>query len=176
MAKVIMGIGFPGAGKTTFLKSFADKYGYVYICPDDIRRELSGDAIDQSKNAEVWGKAYQLTKEAIGEQKTVVFDATFANHNERKKFVEFAHQNGATKVQGVFIDVDLETAKERNENRERIVPEYALERMYDNLQRFYPDLLSDGFDGLFILDENQELIEATKRKEDGEVRREFSAR
>jgi len=37
MKKVIMGIGIPGSGKTTILKEFADKNGYEYICPDDIR-------------------------------------------------------------------------------------------------------------------------------------------
>jgi predicted kinase len=176
MTKIIMGIGMPGAGKTTLLKRFADRHGYAYICPDDIRKEMCGDAMDQSKNTEVWERAHGLVKEAIGDQKTIVFDATFANIDQRRKFVEFAHQNGASKVQGVFVDVDIETAKERNRNRERVLPEYVFERMYDNLQRFYPDLLNDGFDSLFILDENQELIEATKRKENGEARKEFNVR
>lgn len=50
MSKVIVGIGLPGSGKTTALKPFADKNSYIYICPDDIRAELTGNPADQSKN------------------------------------------------------------------------------------------------------------------------------
>jgi predicted kinase len=41
MSKLILGIGLPGSGKTTALKPFAEKNGYIYISPGDIREELS---------------------------------------------------------------------------------------------------------------------------------------
>jgi predicted kinase len=136
MKKVILGIGVPGSGKTTVLKRFAEENEYTYICPDDIRKELAGDAADQSKNREVWIEAYKRTEQELLEGKSVVFDATFANPDQRKDFLHFARQKGAEKIQGVYVDVDLEIAKERNSQRERIVPEHAIQRMHKNLEDF----------------------------------------
>lgn len=53
MKKVIIGVGVPALGKTTVLKPFAEKGGYVYISSDKIRAVLTGDPADQSKNKEV---------------------------------------------------------------------------------------------------------------------------
>ncbi len=79
-----MGIGIPGSGKTTIIKAFADRNNYTYICPDDIRTELTGDPRDQTKNKEVWETARQRVSEAIHQGKTVVVDATFAHAEQRR--------------------------------------------------------------------------------------------
>ncbi len=91
----------PGSGKTTVLKRFADENEYTYICPDDIRQELTGSASDQSKNREVWVEAYKRTEEELLKGKSVVFDATFTNPEQRKDFLSFVRQKGAEKIQGV---------------------------------------------------------------------------
>lgn len=172
MVKLIIGIGTPGSGKTTVMKNFAEKYGYVYICPDDIREELTGSVIDQSKNREVWAEAHKRVKEQFGHGKTVVFDATFTNPEQRKEFLAFARENGAEKIQGVYLDVDLETAKERNEKRERKVPSYVLERMDKSIRDFPPNI-KDGLDSVFTLDEEQELTRAEMKNENEIIQKEF---
>ncbi len=167
-----MSIGLPGSGKTTIIKKFAEKNNYSYICPDDIRAELTGNMADQSKNVEVWVESYKRLRHQLDENKTVVFDATFANQKQRKEFLQFARESGAEKIQGVFLDVPIELAKERNNIRERIVPEYAIDRMYKNLKDFPPET-EDGFDGLFYLDEIGELQEAEVVTENKVIHREF---
>ena len=162
MSKIIMGIGIPGSGKTTALKPFAEKYSYTYICPDDIRIELTGGAIDQSKNSEVWQEAYRRVADSLKEGETVVFDATFAKNIERKNFIRFARENGAEKVQGVFAAVPFEIANERNKSRERIVPEHAMKRMHSSLKED-PPIIEDGFDSVFDINEFQELVRAEKK-------------
>lgn len=104
MTKVIMGIGIPGSGKTTILKKVANDYGYSYICPDDIRLELTGDINDQSKNKEVWEESYRRLEKNLKEGKTVVFDATFAKVSTREECINLAHKFGANKIQGIYID------------------------------------------------------------------------
>jgi len=151
-----MGVGLPGSGKTTALKSFADKNSYVYICPDDIRTELTGNAGDQSKNREVWVEVHKRAADALEKGEDVVFDATFARDSERKNFITFAREHGATKIQGVVADVDFEIASERNKMRDRVVPEHAMERMRSMLSETPPEI-RDGFDSLFIIDEFQRL-------------------
>jgi predicted kinase len=164
MQKVIMGIGIPGSGKTTVLKGFAEKFGYTYICPDDIRKELLGNAIDQSKNREVWSEAYKFVGDALQRGETVVFDATFVTEKIRAEFINFARERGAEKIQGVYLDAPLEVAKERNSGRERVIPEYAMDRMHNNLKK-EPPKINEGFDSIFTLDEQQQLARVEMEKE-----------
>ena len=151
-----MGIGMPGSGKTTALKPFAEKNSYLYLCPDDIRAELTGNPADQSKNREVWAEAHKRVAHALEHGKDVVFDATFTRDSERKNFIAFAREHGATKIQGIVADVSFEIASERNLARDRVVPEHAMERMQKMLLDAPPEI-SDGFDSLFIIDEFQKL-------------------
>ena len=169
---MIMGIGIPGAGKTTTLKPFAEEYSYVYICPDDIRTEMNGNSLDQSNMREVWEEARRRVAENLERGETVVFDATFARDNERKNFIQFARDHGAGKVQGVFAAVSYEIANERNNARERVVPEHAMERMHRMLKN-NPPILEDGFDSVFDMNEFQELTRAEKMNEDEVLTREF---
>lgn len=172
MSKVIIGVGIPGSGKTTALLKLAQEYSYTYICPDNIRQELTGNAADQSKNREVWEEAYQRTADALKKGESIVFDATFANEGQRKDFIKFTKDNGAEKVQGIYAEATLELAKERNRNRERIVPEHAIDRMYESFQQ-YPPTIEDGFDSLFTIDQFQQLQHTEIRKEDRTLSKEF---
>ncbi len=162
MKKVIIGIGIPGSGKTTVLKEFAQKYGYAYICPDDIREEVLGDATDQSKNKEVWAEDHRRMGNFLAQGRTVVFDATFTHANGRKSFLDFARQSGAEKIQGILFDTPLEVAQERNLARERQVPEHAVKRMSDDLSANRP-VIEDGLDSIFTLNEYQQLIDVERR-------------
>jgi predicted kinase len=159
MAKVIMGIGIPGSGKTTVLKPFSEENNYTYISPDEIRFELTGSMADQSKNREVWAEAHKRVKDALSRGETVVFDATFAHDSERKTFIQFARDHGAEKVQGVHAEVPYDIASERNSLRERVVPTHAMERMHSTLNE-KPPSLDDGFDSVFHINELQELERA----------------
>ena len=167
-----MGIGVPGAGKTTALKALAEKYGYIYISPDDIRKELLGDAAGQSKNKEVWREADRRMVEALRNGEGVVVDGAFADHKQRREFIAFAKQNGAERVEGIFMDTPLEIAKERNRGRDRKVPEYAIDRMEQGIRAF-PPRIDDGFDAMFVLDESHRLKEVFMAKEGGEMKKEF---
>src|SRR3989344_3628898 len=111
MAKLIVGIGVAGSGKTTILKKFAADHRYAYICPDDIRQELLGDTTDNSRNPEIWKEAYQRTRDHLQKGESIVFDATFADQEYRRAFLKFARENGAEKIQGIFVDVPSEVAR-----------------------------------------------------------------
>lgn len=172
MRKLIVGIGIPGSGKTTILKNFAEKNNYAYICPDDIRLEISGDVYDRSKNKEVWIEAKRRAAKEFDKGNAIVFDATFANPKERKEFLNSARENGVDKIEGLFVDVPLEIAKERNLNRKRNVPESDIDRMNMNIRKFPPEI-ADGFDALFTLDEDGKLIKAEMIREDKVIKKEF---
>lgn len=175
MKKVILSVGVPASGKTTVMKDFAAENGYAYISSDALREELLGDTTDQSRNKEVWEEAYRRTKDYLTQGENVVFDATFSNPRQRIEFINFARENGADKIQGIFLDVPLEIAYERNQDRERVVPEHVLERMHQMIKDA-PPKLEDGFDSVFTLNEYQELLKAEITQEKGVLSKEFKKR
>mgnify|MGYP000605879835 CR=1 FL=1 len=67
---------------------------------------------------------------------------------------------------------DLEIAKERNSIRERKVPEHVLEIMSKSLSDLPPEI-TDGFDLIVTLDEEQKLIDAEMMLEQKIIYKEF---
>jgi predicted kinase len=63
------------------------EHGYIRISTDDIRLEITGNAEDQSKNAEVFSIARNRVNSALSENKSVVVDATNLNPKDRKDFI-----------------------------------------------------------------------------------------
>lgn len=152
--KVILGIGIPGSGKSTYLKRIVKENDFAYICPDDIREELTGNTSDQSKNKEVWELAYKRLETLLStDTNTIVFDATQANKEQRIRCIENCKKYGAEVVEGLFFDTPLRISKQRNSSRDRKVPEHVLEKMNSFLEKD-PPKIDDGFDSLIILDEN----------------------
>lgn len=151
MKKVIFSIGIPGSGKSTHLRQLADKYNYHYICPDDIRGEINRDPISQTNMQLVWETAYMRMQKALNEGLTVVFDSSMANRRDRENFIKIAMGFGAKKVQALSFETAFDVAKERNAGRERIVPEYVLDRMQKALDLEPPDA-GEGVYSLFRFD------------------------
>ena len=174
MVKFITSIGIPGSGKTTAMKEFAEKYGYDYISPDDIRWKMTGEYEDriakpefwQEKNKEVWSEVRRKTKEFLVKGDTVVLDTAFTSAKARKEFLNFARESGAEKIQGIYFDVPIEVAKERNLKRDRKVPAPEMDRMNADLSGAKPKI-EEGFDAIFTLNEYQELADV-ERKIEGE--------
>jgi predicted kinase len=144
---VIMAVGVPGSGKTHCLKDFAEAVGSVYICPDDIREQLLGNAASQSGNAQVWNSVYLQIKIALKAGRSVVIDATNARFGDRIKLIRRCREFGALRIDGIWFDPPLETCLTRNAMRARVVPDHAVRRMHAQLSE-RPPLKSDGFDSL----------------------------
>lgn len=109
---LIILMGIPGSGKTTWRNDFVSKHPeYVVINPDEIRREVTGSISDQSKNNVVWKLAYERLEEAVNNRKNVIFDSTAC----RRKTIEEIIFVGTRKSIPCFkvLDIDLETAYSR---------------------------------------------------------------
>ena len=170
MKNVIIGIGIPGSGKSTLLKKYAEENGWKYVCPDNVRLELTGDATDHTQEGAVWKKVFDDVAEYIKKGHTVVVDATFGDDRQRQEFLDFARTHGAQKIEGVYVNTSLETSKERNKGRERIVPDFAIERIHDSLTK-YPPKISEGFDAIFELTEDGIVHEITADTGGREIKR-----
>ena len=72
--KVVVSVGASGSGKSTYLQK--NYPTYACICPDDIRKQLTGDVNNQSKNVLVWKVAYTALNTSCKNGVDVVVSAT----------------------------------------------------------------------------------------------------
>lgn len=133
-------VGLPGSGKSSYCKEQKEKYPDITIVSSDaIREEVFGDINDQSHNQEVFNIAFKKVKEAILNDKDVIFDAT---NLSRKRRINFIKRLPECNCNAVVFAVPFNICCERNLKRERIVPQRVMERMY---KTFEPPCCVEGF-------------------------------
>ena len=136
--RLIVLVGLPGSGKSTWVAN----QRLTALSSDHLRELLLDDATAQSANAEVFRylRALVRSRLRLGREMTVV-DATNLTRNERKVWVRIAGEFGA-EAEAVWFDVPLEECKRRNQERSRVVPDEAMDRL---AKKFTPPELSEGF-------------------------------
>ncbi len=148
-----MSIGVSGSGKSTYLKKYVIENNFTYICPDEIREELTGDAADQSENKKVWEIAYEKLEYAINKKENIIFDSTMVNKKSREEFVKFVKnktEQNEYVLKALVFKVPLDLCIDRNSKRERKVPEEVIKRQYEMLTNYKPEI-KEGFHFLEII-------------------------
>ena len=84
---VIITVGISGSGKSTWRKQFLAKSDFELICPDNIRKYMTGNIGDQSKNNEVWESVFSELDRLISSKTNVVFDSTCTNIDTVKRIL-----------------------------------------------------------------------------------------
>jgi len=111
--KIIIPIGISGSGKSRLYDM--EYQDYVKVCPDDIRRELTGNISDQSRNREVFELAQKMIDDCIANDRDVFYDATNINSEYRKKFVN-KYKGTDVKIVYVILPADVNVSNERIKN------------------------------------------------------------
>ena len=137
-SKIIITVGLPGSGKSTYLA----RLGVNAISSDEIRRLIADDPRDQSMNARIFATIRYLVSQrlAAGRPETYV-DATHLTHWERQPYIRLAQLHGC-EIEALFFDVPVDVCIQRNQGRERVVPEQAIRDMAALLQ---PPTEGEGF-------------------------------
>ncbi len=145
--KLIVTVGIPGAGKTTWVDQHLPP-SVVRVRPERIRHGVYGHTpqrLEDEKEAEVWRRAEHEAAEALRAGRTVVVDSMALTRDWRARIIRNVERALRCRVNrvAVFLDTPLETALARNEGRGKRVRKEVLYEMARHLQ---PPEEEEGFD------------------------------
>ncbi len=140
-----------------------------------MREVLTGSTKDFTKEPEVWDEVRKQISTSLEGGHTTVLDSTLAKMADRTAMMTFAREHNAEKIQGVYMDVPLEIAKQRTAVRETEFPEKTIERMERELAEHGPEF-TEGFDSILIFDEKREVKEVHMRREGEDIHHEMKLR
>jgi predicted kinase len=127
---VILAIGLPGSGKSSWFK----RNKITPLSSDLLRAMLFDDANEQRFQDLVFSNLRSMLKaRLIARRPTNYLDATNLTPHERQGWIKLAKDYGY-EVQAVFFDVPVEVCLERNQKRERVVAEDVMRRMAGKLK------------------------------------------
>lgn len=144
--EMLIGLPQPGCGKSTHARKMMEKDSSIVIVSSDaIRKELYGSEEDQSHNQEVFNEVFKRTRAALANDLHVIVDAT---NLSRKRRIAFLKQFNNCEKRATVFAIPFEICCERNNSRERTVPQHAMGRMY---RSFEPPHWAEGFDFIEVI-------------------------
>lgn len=140
-------IGVPGSGKSTLATELANNGHYIIVSTDEIRSQLYGDATIQGVWSEIETEAIAQISTALKSQKGVIYDATNCKRCFRMDFLQkvamIDPRQNPTWI-AWYLNTPRNICMERNQKRDRIVPQELIESMSKSLHNF-PPLAAEGF-------------------------------
>lgn len=117
---MILMVGVPASGKSTWAEDYAKKNNFVHISTDKIRGEVGKGEDDQTISPVAFAIARKRAMEALSISKSVVIDATNINHQFRRGWIKMGREHGA-KIIAVVFEVSRDELIRRDTERERHV-------------------------------------------------------
>lgn len=136
MTNLVITVGAPGSGKSTWVENYKLTHPYMTFLSSDFLRGFFGkDENDQSVSAIVFEHMENEVDRLLSEGKDVCIDATNMHRRARKVWINLANKHGAMTTAYVFV-VNRDTLIERNQKRGaaggRNVPVDVIDRMLTN--------------------------------------------
>ncbi len=141
---VVLTIGLPGSGKTTWFKRRAVQP----LSSDMLRTILFDDITEQRYQGLVFSTLRSLLRaRLIAKMPWNYVDATNLSPHERRQWIKMAKSFGYD-VHAVFFDVPFEVCMERNRRRERVVSEDVMAKLAERLR---PPSFKEGFSKITVV-------------------------
>jgi predicted kinase len=141
---VILAVGLPGSGKSAWFK----RHNITPLSSDLLRAILFDDPTEQRFQDLVFSNLRSMLKARLIARRPVSYvDATNLTAHDRHGWIKLAKDYGY-EVQAVFFDVPVEVCLDRNQKRERVVPEDVMRRMAAKLK---PPTFEEGFSKITVV-------------------------
>lgn len=138
MARMFLCCGMSGAGKTTFSKEFAENNDIEYLSPELFYERINGDEKIRDNKFLVWHTLFEKIHELEINGKDCIIDTNALSYVDREQFLDwfptFEHHL-------IFIDAPLELCIYNNSNRDRVIPEEEMFRLWEKFE--LPDEYED---------------------------------
>lgn len=143
---MVMLVGLSGSGKSTLAQQIniasSTSRTTIVRSSDSLREEMFGDINDQTHNSEVFDELHRRIKDDLRNGKNSIYDATNLSKKRRKAFLESLNKIECYKI-CVCVMTPYDECLERNQNRERKVPNDVIKKMYCS---WTPPYKTEGFD------------------------------
>ena len=156
---MLLCVGIPGSGKSTWVRSTMNPETDIYISRDNIRFSmLKNDQEYFEVENEVRDCFFRQIRNFTADDypcECVYIDATHLNPKSRKSVLHAI--GGNTHKIAVNFDTPLEIALERNAQRtgRALVPESAIYNMHN---RYIKPTLQEGFDEIWHILPNEKIV------------------
>ena len=145
--KLILLVGIPGSGKTTYAEKYVNNNdNTIHLSSDVIRAELWGNEATQGDNNEVFSLMQSRAIESLNNGKNVIYDATNINRRDRSYIISICPK--FVKIEAHVIWAPIETCIEHDAARERTVGSDVIHKM---LKRFQPPYYDEDIDEVEIV-------------------------
>ena len=140
----MLAIGLPGSGKSSWFK----RHDITPLSSDLLRSLLFDDPTEQRFQDLVFSNLRSMLKARLIARRPMNYvDATNLTSHDRHGWIKLAKDYGYD-VQAVFFDVPVEVCLERNQKRDRVVPEDVMRRMAGKLK---PPTFEEGFSKITVV-------------------------
>lgn len=145
--KLILLVGPPGAGKTTYSNKYIEEHtGTVHLSSDKIRKELHGDESIQGNPGEVFAIMQNRAIDGLNFGYDVIYDATNMTRKDRAGIIAACPR--FAKIECHIVWAPIETCIERDATRKRTVGKEVIDRM---LKRFQAPFFDEGIHEIKII-------------------------
>ena len=145
--RLILLVGIPGAGKTTYAKKcISPLEDSIYLSSDLIRAELYRDESIQGDPSEVFSLMQKRAIEALNNGQSVIYDATNVTRKDRACIISQCPK--FAKIEAHIVWAPIETCIERDASRERTVGKAVIDKM---LKRFQAPYYDEGINEIKVI-------------------------
>jgi predicted kinase len=114
---LIGSLGYPGSGKSTFLKRFAAEHQFFYWRADEARRRMFRDPKHQGVESKILNAAtHYALEQALASGNSAILDKNLNQRRQREILAKLAAEQGVEFL-ALWVKVPVEVARQRSEDR-----------------------------------------------------------
>lgn len=158
MNKLIVLVGLPASGKSTYARMCAKIDNSVVLSSDELRKELLGDETCQENNQLVFDTLYRRAKQYLIDGRSVIIDATNINMKDRRRTLSHFEGLQIERI-AIVLATPIEICYTRDIERERTVGKDVIDKF---VQRFEIPMEYEGFNAVVMVEPNIALYNLDK--------------